>query len=126
MGEAMRSVRVRTGGAVLSSILIQFFAGGALGAHSAYDHAVLIDPVCTIDGEAKCWSPAEVDDALTRIFCDGGSPGKACSLPEPLPFRAITKVPEPAQPVVAIQPDNPKLDASGVPEFNAFEEGCDD
>lgn len=84
------------------------------------------NPVCTIEGEAKCWSPAEVDAALSRIFCDGGDSDRTCQLPEPLPFKAVGRVEQPVQSVTLDQPDSPKLDASGVPEFNAFEEGCDD
>jgi hypothetical protein len=32
----------------------------------------------------------------------------------------------PVQQVEAVAPPEPRLDASGVPEFNAFEEGCGD
>ena len=125
MGEAMRLVSIRTSVAVSSLILFQLFAGGAMGAEDAYSHVVLTDPVCTIEGDAKCWSPAEVDDALSRIFCDDGNPDKSCMLVEPIPAGVVTRGPDPVQPVAAVKPEGPKLDASGVPEFNAFEEGCD-
>ncbi len=121
----MRLVGIRTSVAVSSLIFFQLFAGGAMGADGAYSRAVLNDPVCTIEGDAKCWSPAEVDDALSRIFCDDGSLDNFCLLVEPIPLGVVTRGPDPVQPVAAVKPEGPKLDASGVPEFNAFEEGCD-
>ncbi|MBE9554620.1 MAG: hypothetical protein IMF05_14240 [Proteobacteria bacterium] len=84
------------------------------------------DPICTIDGEARCWSPAEVGEALERIFCDGGSPDKSCFPLEPSRTTAVHVIEDPVRPVAPATPPEPKLDASGVPEFNAFEEGCDD
>jgi hypothetical protein len=130
MGEAMRSVSIRTGVAISSLILFQLFAGGAMGADDAYSQAVLTDPVCTIEGEAKCWSPAEVEDALSYVFCDGIGSDTSCLPVESLPMGAVGSVElpvqEPVQAVAAVKPESPKLDESGVPEFNAFEEGCDD
>lgn len=122
----MRLESVRTGVALVFLCLIQFFAGGALGAHGAYSHAVAYDPICTIDGEARCWSPEEVGEALERIFCDGNSLGQPCLPPGPSTAAVPTIEEQPTQQVEAVAPPEAKLDASGVPEFNAFEEGCDD
>ncbi|MEN8197266.1 MAG: hypothetical protein ABFS30_12260 [Pseudomonadota bacterium] len=65
-------------------------------------------------------------EALERIFCDGGSLDEPC-LPLGLSTAVVPTIEEqPTQQVEAVAPPEPKLDASGVPEFNAFEEGCDD
>jgi hypothetical protein len=122
----MRLGNVRKGVALVFICLIQFSAGGALGADGEYSHTAAYDPVCTIDGEARCWSPAEVGEALERIYCHGNSPGRPCLPPETSAVAVPAIEERPVQQVEAVAPPEPKLDASGVPEFNAFEEGCDD
>lgn len=117
--------KVRKGVALVFLCLIQFSAGGAQAADSPYSPAVAYDPVCTVDGDARCWSPAEVGEALERIFCNDNGLDQPC-LPHGLSTAAASAIEEkPAQPVKAVAPQEPKLDASGVPEFNAWEEGCD-
>jgi len=121
----MRSKYARKGVAAVFLCLIQFSSGGAYGAEGAYGNPVAYDPICTIDGDARCWSPAEVGEALDRIFCHSDSSSEHCQLPA-LPAASAVAIKEPAaQPAEAVSPPEPKLDASGVPEFNAFEEGCD-
>lgn len=121
----MRLKSSRKGVAAVSFCLIQFSAGGAMGADGGSSHTPVYDPACTLDGEAKCWSSKEVGEALDLIFCHDSGSSQPCQKAalSPAPTVAIEEPPAPSP--KAIVPSGPKLDASGVPEFNAFEEGCD-
>jgi hypothetical protein len=126
----MRTANIGTGTAVAVYLLVQFTGLNALGGEGATDHSRVAEPICTITDEAKCWSPTEVENALSLIFCGNGD--ESCTGPKLLKTGLHAEAAEEApQPVVAKvrvpapKPDEPKLDASGVPEFNAWEEGCD-
>ena len=124
-GRTMRLANICTSGAIVFYYLIQAGNAAAQCANGEDCLIVASHSICVITDEAKCWSHTEIDEGLSRIFCDGGSPDKACSLLEPSRTAAVLGIENPARPA-AVTPASPKLDASGVPEFNAFEEGCDD
>lgn len=124
----MRVAKFYLGIAAALSVQGIFGGSNALADSVISAHTVAADPICTITDDAKCWSPAEVEKALAVFFCgNGGQPcGQARLETAGLHAEAIAP-----RPVVAKQPEPepvheaPKLDASGVPEFNAWEEGCD-
>jgi hypothetical protein len=124
----MRVVKFYLGIAAALSVQIHFGSSNALADSVISTHPVAADPICTIAGEAKCWSAAEVEKALAVFFCKSGGQPCGQARPEkaklnaemiaPMPVAATQPAPEPVR-------EEPKLDASGVPEFNAWEEGCD-
>lgn len=123
----MRVAKIYLGIAVAMSLQIQLGSSVALGESAISTHTVVVEPICTITDEAKCWSGPEVDKALAVFFCGNG--GQPCGQ-ERLEIADLNAVEAPTpRPRVAKQPEQvpeePKLDASGVPEFNAWEEGCD-
>jgi hypothetical protein len=124
----MCAVRFFLGIAMAMSLQIHFGSSVARADSVISTHPVAADPICTIEDEAKCWSAAEVDKALAMFFCGNG--GQSCERATlenaGLHAEMIAPKPRPAkQPEPAPVREEPKLDASGVPEFNAWEEGCD-
>jgi len=85
------------------------------------------ETVCTIADEAKCWSPAEVDEALLLFTCGAEGAGQHCAagIASLAGQLASSENPLMAEPKSPPAPAARKLDASGVPEFNAWEDGCD-
>lgn len=127
----MRAAKFYLGIALAMSLQAHIGSTIALGDSIISTHNVVADPICTIADEAKCWSAAEVDKALAIFFCDNdGQPCEQARLEtvglhtEAAPKPRVAKQPEP-DPEPEPVPEEPKLDASGVPEFNAWEEGCD-
>lgn len=126
----MRVAKFYLGIAVAMSLQIHFGSSVALADSIISTHTVVAEPICTITDEAKCWSAAEVDKALAVFLC--GEDGRPCGQErlETAGLHAETAAPEPRvakqpEPKPEPVPEESKLDASGVPEFNAWEEGCD-
>ena len=124
----MRVAKFYLGIAAALSMQVHFGSSDALADSIISTQTVAADPICTITDEAKCWSPAEVEKALAAFFCGiGGQPCTQARLETAgLHSEMIAPKPRPAkQPEPATVREEPKLDASGVPEFSAWEEGCD-
>lgn len=121
----MPNAFLRAGTGVLCVIGFQF---GILAAH-ADDDIGWREPVCTVEGEPRCWSPEEVDLALANIFCPAG---QSCRLP--VAYEGVPRVRIQAHgtddelrlaPPPVTESENSETETSGVPEFNAWEDGCD-